>query len=156
MSIIITDTNSGDLLIVLFLTRLLRAPAGSISNKPFSHGSSVSSHYQSHRGSMQNQLLLSHFNPFIATISVEMWLKESNSYPLFPFPDVIRFYKVWDSALKLRHFPEAPRGSWGLDRQIDNRRPIQGHLALPYTGLGTRHPLSKSQHGTDLLTNLTW
>lgn len=41
--------------------------------------SSVSSHYQPHRGSQsqatgQYQFLLSPFNPFIATISVEMWL----------------------------------------------------------------------------------
>lgn len=68
---------------------------------------------------MQNQFLLSPFNPFIATISVKMWRKKSRSYPLFlcPFPRLIRLYKVRDSALKLRRFPEAPRGSGEADWQ---------------------------------------
>ena len=50
-------------------------------------------------------------NPFIATICVKMWQNESaflapSSSALSP--PVIRLYKLWDSALKLRRFPEAP------------------------------------------------
>lgn len=132
--------------------------------QPWRRGSSVSSHYQSHRGSksqacrtMQNQFLLSPFNPFIATVSVEMWLKESCSYSPFlcPFPRIIRFYKVWDNTLKLRHVPKGPPRVL-RSGQTDSRQPKRGHLALPYTGLGTRHTLSKSQHDTDLLTNISW
>lgn len=74
------------------------------------------------------------FNPFIATEGVEMWLKESCSYPIFlcPFPRLIRFYKVWDSALKLRHFQKAPWGSWDLCRMTASAKKMGSPGTTPH------------------------